>query len=247
MAHVNVDPIRSDATELEQMATEELQEHLDSLEAIDAETEELRTLILHNQAMGNAISKIIYDPDAEMVRAVAINPLRFAPAPDVTRSDFRGGGYVVHTTFHNYMTVNKKFPGAPVPNKRYNDKELMGGNIRVDEVQMTGEIARTIGIPQSKDSNMVIAIIVDDEPYRASHDDFWYPNFNYAHWRNFLDVKANGVADRFLGIRLSDAVGTAAESVGRVSRQLHVDYPQPRHWTVVSARGCAGSRTTLQL
>ena len=75
MAHVNVDPIRGDATELEQLATEELQEHLDSLEAVDAETEELRTLILHNQAMGNAISKIIYDPDSEMVRAVAINPL----------------------------------------------------------------------------------------------------------------------------------------------------------------------------
>ena len=117
MAHVNVDPIRSDATELEQLATEELQEHLDSLEAVDAETEELRTLILHNQAMGNAISKIVYDPDSEMVRAVAINPLRFAPSPDITRSDFRGGGYVVHTTYHNYMTVAKKFPGAQIQNK----------------------------------------------------------------------------------------------------------------------------------
>ena len=121
------------------MATEELQEHLDSLEAVDAETEELRTLILHNQTMGNAISKIICDPDSEMVRAVAINPLRFAPAPDVSRSDFRGGGYVVHTTDHNYMTISKKYPGAQVPNKRFNDKELMGGNIRGDEMQMTGD------------------------------------------------------------------------------------------------------------
>ena len=134
MAHVNVDPIRSDTTELEQLATEELQEHLDSLEAVDAETEELRTLILHNQTMGNAISAIIYDPDSEMVRAVPINPLRFAPAPDVSRSDFRGGGYVVHTTYHNYMTISKKYPGAQVPNKRFNDKELMGGNIRGDQM-----------------------------------------------------------------------------------------------------------------
>ena len=199
MAHVNVDPIRNDATELERLATEELQEHLDSLEAVDAETEELRTLILHNQAMGNAISKIIYDPDSSMVRAVAINPLRFAPAPNVTRSDFRGGGYVVHTTYHNYMTVAKRYPGAQVQNKKYNDKEFMGGNIRVDEMQMTGEIARTIGIPQSKNSTMAIAIIVDDEPYRASHDDFWYPSFNYAHWRNFLDVRANGAPTDFWG------------------------------------------------
>ena len=139
MAHVNVDPIRSDTTELGQLASEELQEHLDSLEAVDAETEELRTLILRNQTMGNAISKIICDPDSEMVRAVPITPLRFAPAPDVSRSDFRGGGYVVHTTYHNYMTISKKYPGAQVPNKRFNDKELMGGNIRGDEMQMTGD------------------------------------------------------------------------------------------------------------
>ena len=26
----------------------------------------------------------------------------------VTRSDYRGGGYVVHTTYHNYMTISKK-------------------------------------------------------------------------------------------------------------------------------------------
>ena len=57
MAHVNVEPIRMDASELERLATDELQEHLDNLEAVDSETEELRTLILHNQAMGNAISK----------------------------------------------------------------------------------------------------------------------------------------------------------------------------------------------
>ena len=199
MAHVNVDPIRSDTTELGQLASEELQEHLDSLEAVDAETEELRTLLLHNQTMGNAISKIICDPDSEMVRAVAINPLRFAPAPDVSRSDFRGDGYVVHTTDHNYMTISKKYPGTQVSNKRFNDKELMGGNIRGDEMQMTGEMARTIGIPQSKNSNMVVAIIVDDEPYQASHDDFWYPSFNYAHWRNFFDVRTNGVPTDFWG------------------------------------------------
>lgn len=199
MAHINVEPIRSDASELERMATDELQEHLDNLEAVDSETEELRTLILHNQAMGNAISKTVYDPDTEMVRAVAINPLRFAPSPYVTRSDFRSGGYVVHTTYHNYMTVSKKYPGVPIPNKRYNEKELMGGNIRVDEVYMTGEIARAIGIPQSKDSTVVIATIVDDEPYRASHDDLWYPDFPFAHWRNFLDVSSNGKPSDFWG------------------------------------------------
>ena len=199
MAHINVEPIRSNTSELERMATDELQEHLDTLEAIDSEAEELRTLILHNQAMGNAISKIVYDADAEVVRAVAINPLRFAPSPYITRSDFRGGGYVVHSTYHNYMTVQKKYPGAPIPNKKYNDKELMGGNIRVDEIYMTGEIARTIEIPQSKESTMVIATIVDDEPYQASHDDFWYPSFPFAHWRNFLDVSSNGKPTDFWG------------------------------------------------
>ena len=162
MAHVNVDPIRSDTTELEQLATKELQEHLDSLEAVDAETEELRTLILHNQTMGNAISTIIYDPDSEMVRAVAINPLRFAPAPDVTRSDFRGGGYVVHTTYHNYMTISKKYPGAQVSNKRFNDKELMGGNIRVDEMQMTGE-----KVPMPDTSSLPQALTGDGEKLKA--------------------------------------------------------------------------------
>ena len=199
MAHVSVEPIRSDASELARLATDELQEHLDSLEAIDSEAEELRTLILHNQAMGNSISKIVYDADAEMVRAVAINPLRFAPSPYITRSDFRGGGYVVHTTYHNYMTVQKKYPGAPIPNKKYNDKEMMGGNIRVDEIYMTGEIARTIEIPQSKESTMVIAVVVDDEPYQASHDDFWYPDFPFAHWRNFLDVSSSGKPTDFWG------------------------------------------------
>lgn len=199
MAHINIEPIRSDASELERMATDELQEHLDTLEAIDSEADELRTLILHNQAMGNALSKIVYDADAAVVRAVAINPLRFAPSPYITRSDFRGGGYVVHTTYHNYMTVQQKYPGAPIPNKKYNDKELMGGNIRVDEVYMTGEIARAIEIPQSKASTLVIATIVDDEPYQASHDDFWYPDFPFAHWRNFLDVSSSGKPTDFWG------------------------------------------------
>ena len=220
MAHINVEPVKSDASELEHLATDELQEHLDTLEAVDAETEELRTLILHNQAMGNAISKIVYDPDAGMVRAVAINPLQFAPGPDITRSDFRGGGYVVHTTYHNYMTIAKKYPGAPIPNKRNNDKELMGGSIRVDEVQMTGELARTIGTPQSKNSNMVIAIIVDDEPYRASHDDYWYPGFNYAHWRNFLDVRDNGKPTDFWGY----GYGTLLEPQQKVLDEFLANY-----------------------
>lgn len=200
MAKVDVAPLRRDASELERLSTDELQDHLDTLEAVDSETEELRTLILHNQVMGNAISKVIYDEKAEVVRAVAINPLRFAPSPFTGRSDFRNGGYVVHTTYHNYMTVQKRYPGAPIRNNNPTEtKELMGGNIRVDEIYMTGEVAEASRITGARNATNTVAVIVDDEPYRASHDDFWYPDFPFAHWRNFLDVSSAGKASDFWG------------------------------------------------
>ncbi len=80
----------------------------------------------------------------------------------VTRSDFRGGGYVVHTTYHNCMTISKKYPGTQVSNKRFNDKELMDGNIRSDEMQMTGE-----KVPMPDTSTLPQALTGDGEQLKA--------------------------------------------------------------------------------
>ena len=247
MAHVNVEPIRKDASELERLATDELQEHLDNLEAVDSETEELRTLILHNQAMGNAISKTVYDPTTEMVRAVAINPLRFAPSPYATRSDFRGGGYVVHTTYHNYMTVSKKYADAPIPNKPYNDRALMGGNIARgrglhDRRDCTSDRDSAVERFNGGDRDHCGRRTVSSEPRR-----FLVSRLPVRTLAQLPRCQQLRQAERFLGLRLRHAPGTAAEGVRRISCQLHVDYTKSRHRAAVGAGGRTGSRTALQL
>ena len=215
---VEVRPMDVAASELEWLAIEELQEHLDSQEALDSESEEVRTLILHTQLLGNGISKMIYDPIEEMVRSVTINPLAFAPAPDAVRSDFKGVDYVVHSTYHNYMTIRKKFPRAVLKSEEQNS--LLGGNIRVDEIHIRGRLAKTLDIGGEDDTNIVVAILVDNEPYEAILDPYWYPDFSFSHWRNFLDVGAQGKSSDFWGV----GFGTLIEPQQKVLDEFLANY-----------------------
>ena len=192
IAHINLEPMREDPSRWDLLALEELEEHLEVSESVDSESDELKTLIIHNGIMGNAVSKIVYDRDDEIVRAISINPLRFAPDPSLTRSDFVGAGYVVHTVYHSIAEVKRRFPGAKLRDRHNKKDSPLAGKIRVDEIILKKRSAMDAGIAGAREADLTVAIIVDDKPYRAWHDPLWYPSFPYAHWRNFLDVMDRG-------------------------------------------------------
>lgn len=215
---VEVRPMEPAAGELEWLSITELQEHLDTQEAVDAESEEMRTLILHNQLMGNGISKIVYDPTMELVRSVTINPLRFAPAANTTRSDFKGCDYVVHSTYHNFATIRRKYPRAVIESEDQNS--LLGGNVRVDEIYMRPWAAEMAKMPMEKEMQMGVAILVDNKPYEFINDPYWYPDIPFSHWRNFLDVGVQGKPTDFWGV----GFGTLLEPQQKILDEFLANY-----------------------
>ena len=61
MTNLNITPARKDANEIEWDAAQELEDHLKTTETIDGESEHLKDSVLHNQALGNCVSKIYWD------------------------------------------------------------------------------------------------------------------------------------------------------------------------------------------
>lgn len=196
MTKLNITPSRTDANEIEWDAAEELEAHLATVESLDSESDQLKDLVLHNQAIGNCISKIYYDETTKLVRSVTIDPTRFAPAPNATRSDFHACPYVTHTVYKSPQYAKRNYPGCIIDHD---------GPVRIDEVYMTIERAMDLKLPMAdKDSYLALAVLINDMLYRVWYDPFYYPSFPFAHWKGYSDLLLDGRATGFWGYGLGE-------------------------------------------
>ena len=174
-------------------------------EEVDNEGGRMRAFIYQNLTAGNAVSKIRWDPHNKLVRAAAINPTSFAPDPMCTQSNFSDARYVVHTNYHKRSVMAKNYPDWSPPRLAWNASvrdpaREPDSRHRIDEIWMHRDVAEDCGIDVTGTNREIILVkLIDDHLYKATGSPYWYPDFPFAHWRNFLDLLDSGSAHGFWG------------------------------------------------
>lgn len=166
----------------------------------------MRAAIYRNLTVGNALDKIKYDPDRRLVIAEGINPTSFAPDPKGAQSNFSDSRYVCQKSFHDRRYIRKHYPDANLEKKEYSNntsfhrKKTYNAEHRIDEIWMRREMAEECGVDVSgTNRRIIVAKLIDDKIYRVQGSPYWYPEFPFAHWRNFLDLLADGKNHNFWG------------------------------------------------
>lgn len=189
----------------EQMLIEGLDNWDKMYEEVDSQGERERGGIYQNLTIGNHISKTRWDSDRKLVRSENINPTTFAPDPMCSQSTFSDAMYVCQKSWFGLRHMRKEYPDWVPPRKtttRTNYPMNKGSHprYRVDEIWMRRDVAEDCGIDCSGTRReIILAILINDRLYRAQGTPYWYPDFPYSHWRNFLDLQADGKPHDFWG------------------------------------------------
>ena len=171
-------------------------------EEVDNEGGKMRANLYRNLTTGNAINKTKWDSRRKIVTNETLNPTNFAPDPMGAQSNFSDSMYVCQYNWQNRRYMRRHYPDwTPKPFKatrpRRNDQDARH---RIDEIWMRRDVAEDCGINVSGTKRkIIVAKLIDDELYRAQGSPYWYPDFPYSHWRNFLDLHDEGKDHGFWG------------------------------------------------
>ena len=192
----------------EQMLIEGISNWDKMYEEVDDEGGRMRSAIYRNLTTGNEVSKIKYDTDRKLVRAESINPTSFAPDPMCSQSNFSDAMFVCQKSWQNRRYMKKHYPDWTPPRKTYSASSGAGTPLnqgshprhKIDEIWMRREVAEDVGIDISGTKRrIIVAKLIDDKLYKAQGSPYWYPDFPFAHWRNFLDLQSDGQPHSFWG------------------------------------------------
>ena len=205
-SEIKIESDKNAPEEYDQILIENLSNWKKMYEEVYDEGMAMRAAIYRNLTVGNAIDKIKYDPDRRLVCAEGINPTNFAPDPKGCQSNFADSDYVCQKGFHNRRYIKRHYPDANLDKKQYSfnttlhNKSSYHAEHRVDEIWMRRDIAEDCGVDVSgTNRRIIVAKLIDDKLYRAQGSPYWYPEFPYVHWRNFLDMLADGKNHNFWG------------------------------------------------
>lgn len=205
IARINVEPDGDDPTVQEVLFSEGIANWNKMYEEVDDEGGRMRSNIYWNLVCGNALSKVRWDPVKKLVRAESINPTSFAPDPACTQSNFSDAGYVVHRNFHNRAYMRKHYPDWSPPALAWSESSRASSRHpdsrhRVDEIWMHRDVAEDCGVRVNDTKREIILVkLIDDTLYKAQGSPYWFPGFPFAHWRNFVDLLAEGKPHGFWG------------------------------------------------
>lgn len=229
-SEIKIESDKSAPEEYDQLLIENLNNWNKMYEEVYDEGMAMRAAIYRNLTVGNAIDKIKYDPDRRLVCAEGINPTSFAPDPAGSQSNFSDSRYVCQKNWHDHRYIEKHYPGAELTKKQYNfgtnlhHKKAYLPEHRVDEIWMRRDIAEDIGIDVSKTNRrIIVAKLINDKLYRAQGSPYWYPDFPYAHWRNFVDLHEDGKNHGFWGYGYASLCWTQQKVLDEfVSNFIHI-------------------------
>ena len=205
IAEIHVQSDDNAPTEVEQILVEGLSNWDKMYEEVDNEGGRSRASIYRNLTVGNDIKKVKWDNDGKLVRAESINPCNFAPDPMGSQSNFSDSMYVCQKNWHNERYMRQYYPDWTPKAQTYSFNTDFAKNTssvrhRIDEIWMRRDVAEDCGIDVSGTKRRIIVVkLINDELYRAQGSPYWYPDFPYSHWRNFLDLQATGKNHAFWG------------------------------------------------
>ena len=165
----------------------------------------MRANIYRNLTVGNTINKIKYDEKRHLVCAENLNPCNFAPDPMGSQSNFADSMYVCQQNWQNRHYMQQYYPDWTPKRAAYSfstdtPQSDIGQRHKIDEIWMRRDIAEDCGVDVSGTKrHIIVAKLIDDQLYDAVGSPYWYPNFPYTHWRNFIDLQYEGKDHGFWG------------------------------------------------
>ena len=201
-SRIEVQPDKSSRTEMDIQYIEDIQNWLDMNDDATDEAEELHVAVQHNLALGNHICKIGWDHRRQTIAAEAIHPLNFFVHSAAKKSNFSDADVVMHREMQSGAYLSRNDEKLSLKDFSSNRKEDIEKEIyTVDEIWMRPWIAKEYGISVDDDEDaVVVAVVINSKIHRARLSHYWWPDFPFAHWRNFLDVDdVNGKAYNFWG------------------------------------------------
>ena len=190
LAKVELHPQKQMESDDDPRFVEDLQDILEQHEEAGNDSLINESMIEHFLICGNFISMVHFDSDSHTVRAPVIPPWQFAPDP-VTDIDLDSADYVVRRTYQTNEYVKARWSEAPLTDYKPDDGELNKGNNVVDRLWIKSQYAKSmdLGINGIDDTaNMVVAVVVNDEPQSAVQDPIAYPSFPFAKGTNYSQI-----------------------------------------------------------
>lgn len=201
-SRIEVQPDRSSRTEMDIQYCQDIQNWLDMNDDATDEGEELHVAVMHNLGLGNHISKIGWDKRRSVVVAEAVHPLNFYVHASCKKSNFSDAEAVMQREVLTGADLRRNYARINLRDFTNNEREDLDTQLfTVDEIWLRPWIADEYGITVDDDeSAVIIAVVVNDKIHRARLSHYWWPDFPFAHWRNFLDVDdMTGKAYNFWG------------------------------------------------
>ena len=190
MARIEVQPDRSYRTEEDIVLCEDIQNWLDMNDEVADEGGDMTVAIMHNLALGNAICKTRWDARRMTVVSEPIHPLTFSVDPACTKSDLSNAEYVNHRQFQSGMYVKMNYPKFKLEKLKHPPQDLHSDSLVVDELWIRAETAKEYGVKvdEMHDGSVLQAVFIQDILHRVRVSPYWWPDFPFAAWRNFIDM-----------------------------------------------------------
>lgn len=201
-ARIEVQPDKSSRTEFDIQFIEDIQNWLDMNDDATDEAEDLHVGVMHNLALGNHVCKIGWDHRRQVIASDPINPLNFFVHSGAKKSNFSDCDALMHRELQTGAYLKRNNERLSLRDFTTSRREDIEAEVfTVDEIWMRPWVAGEYGIGVEKDEEaMVIAIIINNKIHRARLSRYWWPDYPFVHWRNFLDVDdMSGKAFNFWG------------------------------------------------
>ena len=189
---IEVFPDQSSSEDLDVIMTGDIENWMMMLDQVDSEDDHLRTLVYHNLVYGTAIAKTYWDWRSNTYRAIAIDPMTFAPDPAGSRIDLEDS---------DYLCQRNRSTGLKILLRYGIDLRDPWGIFEVDEMWLRKDIAVFAGIRAEESTTPIVRVLMINDMIRdefVTESPFWYPGFPYAGWRNFHEL-VPGKAQDFWG------------------------------------------------
>ena len=197
MADIQVKSDEPAPEEADQLLVEGLMNYGKMYEEIDDEGERMRSNIYRNLSVGNVVNKVKWDAEMQCTRMEGINPVNFAPDPMAQQSNFSDASYVCQYNWHHTRYLKTHYPNWK---HDWNDDKSENASHRLDEIWMRRDVAEACGVAVNGTKRpIIVATLINDKLYEAHGSPFWFPDFPYAFWRNFVDLQDEGKDQSFWG------------------------------------------------
>ena len=201
MSRIEVQPDATYRIEDDMMLCEDLQNWLDMNDDASDEGEDMEVLIKHNLALGHAVCKVGWDARQMIATAIPVSPLQIFVDPGCRKVNMSDAEYMVHREMQTVEYVKRFYPDFDIGRVKIKEPRKDSQVVAVDELWIRPEKAEACGVEVDVElGGVLVAVFINDEFHKIRHSPYWWPDFPFCSWRNFIDINdMSGKPNEFWG------------------------------------------------